>query len=96
MLLLPQVIIQTFDKWAVNFMVPINPSSKESDAKYIITAMDYLTQWAEETPVKYYMTASAARFLFSNVVTRFGCQRVLLSGQGSHFINKPIEKMVKE
>jgi hypothetical protein len=67
-----------------------NPPAKRTGARYIITAMEYLTIWAEATPVKYYSAKTAAHFLFEQVITRFGCPRVLLSDQGTHFINNTI------
>jgi hypothetical protein len=38
---------QAFEKWAVDFIGPINPLVDHSKARYIITAIDYLTRWAE-------------------------------------------------
>ena len=58
--LVPQVILQEFDKWAIDFVGPINPPAKKSGARYIITAIDYLTRWAEAQPVKDYSAATAA------------------------------------
>jgi hypothetical protein len=35
--LIPQVTLQVFDKWVVDFIVPINPLERRSGARYIIT-----------------------------------------------------------
>ena len=45
MLLVPQITLQPFDKWAMDFVGPINPLGKRNGARYIITATNYLTRW---------------------------------------------------
>ena len=47
-------------------------------------------------PVKYCTATIAEKNLFENVVTRFGCPKILLSGQGTHFVNKPINEFTIE
>jgi transposase InsO family protein len=92
----PQVTLKVFEKWAVDFVGPINPPSRRSGARYIITVMEYLTRWVEATPVKDCNAETATRLLFEQVVTIFGCPRVLMSDQGTHFINSIIHAMNKE
>jgi hypothetical protein len=56
--------LQDFEKWVVDFIGPINPTTKNSKARYIITATDYLTHWDEAEVVRDCSMATATRFLF--------------------------------
>jgi transposase InsO family protein len=55
-----------------------------------------LTRWEKETPVKYCSAYITTHFLFEQVITRFGCPRILMSDQGTHFINITIRDMTEE
>jgi transposase InsO family protein len=46
--------------------------------------------------VKDCILKTAVHFLFEQVVTRFGCPRILVSDQGTHFINNTIQEMTEE
>ena len=37
-----------------------------------------------------------AKFLFKKIVTRFGFPKILLSDQGTHFVNKMIDEMTTQ
>ena len=93
--LVPQVKLQAFDKWAIDFVGPINPLGKKPRARYIIIATDYLTHWVEAQPVKDCSAATAAKFIFEYTLSRFGFPRILMSDQGSHFLNKTIEGLTE-
>jgi hypothetical protein len=89
----PVRALQTFEKWAVDFIGPIKPTTKHSKARYIITATNYLTHWAEVTTVQDFSIDIAARFIFENIITQFGCPRSITNDQGDHFIRKTIETL---
>jgi hypothetical protein len=89
------VTLQEFDKWTIDFVGLVNPPTKIIVARYIITTMEYLTRLVEATPVKYYSAETVAHFLFEQVITSFGCPRVLMSDQGTYFINRTIRAMLE-
>ena len=96
MMLAPQITLQAFDKWAVDFVGLISPLGKNTSACYFITVTDYLPRWAEAALVKDCTTLTMVKFLFENVVTIFGCLKILLSDQGMHFVNKMIAELTAE
>jgi transposase InsO family protein len=75
---------------------PTNPPTKRIGERYIIIVTKYLTRWVEVTPVKDCNAETTSHFLFEQVITRFGCPRVLMSDQGTHFINNTINAMTEE
>jgi hypothetical protein len=95
MLLMPQLTLQAFEKWAIDFVGPINPPGKCTGARYIITAIEYLTRWDEAREVKDYGATIVACFIFDDIITRFGCPKILMSDKGTHFINKTVESLTK-
>ncbi len=74
---MPQVNLQDFDKWAIDFVGPINPPGKKTSARYIITVNHYLTRWDESQSVKDCSAETTMKFIFEYILSRFGCLRIL-------------------
>eukprot|EP00253_Pinus_taeda_P004928 PITA_04928 len=87
--------LQSFEKWAIDFVVPIQPQGKIG-ATYIITTTEYLTHWLEAQLVKDCTGATAANFLFEYVLTQFHCPKILMSDHNTHFLNETISALIKE
>jgi len=60
----PQITLKAFDKWAIDFVGPINPPRKKTGARNIIIATDYLMRWVEVQPVRDYNADTTAKFIF--------------------------------
>jgi hypothetical protein len=88
--------LQVFDKWEIDFVGPINPPTKRSGARYIITTTEYLTRWEKAAPVKDCSVETTTQFLFEKVITRFGCPRILMSEQGTYLIKSTIKAMTED
>ena len=90
----PQMTLQPFAKWAIDFVGPIKPQGK-TGARYIITATEYPTRWAKAQPVKDCMATTAAKFLFEHILTRFRCPKILMSDRGTNFLNLTINVLAE-
>jgi hypothetical protein len=91
-----QVTLHTFEKWEFYLVGLIKPPTNRSGSRYIIIAIDHLTRWDEAEPVRDCETKTIGNFFFQNVVTRFGCMRILMSYQGNIFLNRMIFTLTEE
>ena len=56
--------------------------------KYILLAVDYVSKWVEAIPTITCDTKVVLRFIKSNIFSRFGTPRAVISDEGSNFCNK--------
>ena len=73
----PQVCIEPFEKWVLDFVGPINPPSKQK--KYILLCTDYVTKWVEAKALPSATENSVVQFLFEDIFTRFGVPREIVT-----------------
>ena len=85
-----------FETWEIDFVGPFRKQGKRTGARYIITTVEYETKWVEAEPVPSCTKEVATKFIYENIITRFGCPLPLISDQGSHFINQTIQILLKE
>ena len=71
-------------------------TTKRTGASYIITAVEYVTKWAEAEPIETCSSEVATKFIYENIITRFGFPITLINDQGSHFINKTIKALTDQ
>jgi hypothetical protein len=66
----PQVHIDPFEKWVLDFIGLINPPSKGK--QYILVCIDYVTKWVEAKALVRVTEQSVVNFLFEEIFFRFG------------------------
>jgi len=71
----PQVLIEPFEKWTLDFVGPINPPSREK--RYIRLCTDYVTKWVEYKVLPFATENVIVSFLLEDIFTRFGVPREL-------------------
>lgn len=84
-----------FEKWGIDYVGEVHPKSSKG-MTYIVVATEYLTKWAEAKAVRTDTSPNAAIFLYENIISRFGCPKILVSDRGTHFLNNMIRKMTEK
>ena len=90
----PQVLIEPFEKWALDFVGPINPASKKK--RYILVCTDYVTKWVEAKVVPREIEQVVVDFLQENIFTRFGIPREIVTDQGTQFTSHLLTALVQQ
>lgn len=58
----PQLVLEPFDRWALDFAGPINPSSYSK--VYLWTYIDYVTKWVEAKALEKAIEQVVSNFMF--------------------------------
>lgn len=85
----PQVTLEPFEKWGMDFIGPIEPPSGQK--RDIIVCTDYLTKWAETKELKVEIEQKVAKFPRENIFYKFGVLRELVIDQGAQFTSNLIK-----
>jgi hypothetical protein len=65
-----QLMVDPFKKWALDFVGPIHPSSRQNT--YILVCTDYVTKWVEAKALQKSTKKVVANFLYGEIFIRFG------------------------
>ena len=79
----PQVTLEPFEKWALDFVGPINPPYNQR--VYILVCTDYMTKWVEAKALIKANEEAVLTFLFEEIFVRFGLPRELVTDGGPPF-----------
>jgi hypothetical protein len=79
----PQIVLEPFKIWALDFVGPINPPSNKK--VYIVVCTDYMTKWVEAKELHRATEEAILDFLFEDIFIRFGVPRELVTDGGPPF-----------
>ena len=85
--------VELFDVWGIDFMGPFPPSFGKN---YILVDVDYVSKWVEAVSLPSNDARVVVNFLKQNIFSRFGVPRAFISDEGTHFLNKLIENLLKK
>ncbi|GJR64577.1 reverse transcriptase domain-containing protein [Tanacetum coccineum] len=78
-----------FYKWGINIAGPF-PEGPEN-VKFLIVAIDYFTKWIEAKPVATITGSKIKKFVWDNIVCRFGLPGEIISYNGKQFQANPFK-----
>nr|GEZ62566.1 reverse transcriptase domain-containing protein [Tanacetum cinerariifolium] len=78
-----------FYKYGIDIAGPF--SEGPGKVKFLIVAMDYFTKWIEARPVATITWAQVKKFVWDNIVCRFGLSGEIVSDNGKQFRDNPFK-----
>ncbi|GJY14608.1 reverse transcriptase domain-containing protein [Tanacetum coccineum] len=78
-----------FYKWGIDIAGPFPEGPGK--VKFLIVAMDYFTKWIEAKPVATITGSQVKKFVWENIVCRFGLPGEIISDNGKQFRDNPFK-----
>ncbi len=63
--------------------------------QYIIVVIEYLTKWVKAKAMKFVNAKQIKKFIYKNIISQFGCLKILINDQGSHLLSDAIVDLTK-
>ena len=79
--------------WGIYFM---GPFPQFEGKEYILVAVDYVSKWVKAIPTRTNDHRVVNKFIVSNIFSRFGCPRAIISDGGFQFINSHFRSLLKK
>ncbi|XP_022872377.1 uncharacterized protein LOC111391392 [Olea europaea var. sylvestris] len=83
-----------FVKWGIDFIGPL--AKGRGSATFVIVPIDYFTKWVEAEPLAEITEANTTKFVWKNIICRFGISYSLVSDNGRQFGNKKMRDLCNE
>src|SRR6266498_1242478 len=80
-----------FQRIGIDIVGPLTITKKGN--RYIVTAMDYFTEWPIAKAIKEATTKTVSKFIYEKIICEHGCPQVLQSDRGTHFVNRVIQDL---
>lgn len=78
-----------FFQWGMDVLGPFPEAPGK--VKFVIVAIDYFTKWIEAKPLAKTTRKDVKKFVWENIVFRFGLPGVIVTDNGTNFVNDPFK-----
>ena len=79
-----------FAQWGLNIVGPFPKAARNK--RYLLVGTNYFTKWVETEPLTNIRDVDVKKFVWKNIITRFGVPRTLISDIGLQFNSKSFKR----
>jgi hypothetical protein len=89
-----QVLIEPFEKWALDILGPIYPPS--NNKVYILVCTNYVTKWVEAKTLPRATNKAVTYFLYEEIFSCFNVALDFIKDQGTKFTSNIIQSHTQQ
>ena len=78
-----------FYQWGMDVLGPLPDAPGR--VKYVIVAIDYFTKWIEAKPLAKTTGKDVKKFVWENIICRYGLPGVIVTDNGTNFVKEPFK-----
>ncbi|GJU97608.1 reverse transcriptase domain-containing protein [Tanacetum coccineum] len=83
-----------FFQWGMDVLGPLPEAPGK--VKFLIVVVDYFTKWIEAKPLAKTIGKEVKKFMWDNIVCRFGLPKIIVTENGTNFIYDPLKSWCKK
>nr|KYP42570.1 Pol polyprotein [Cajanus cajan] len=68
----------------------------KGQCKFLLVAVDYFTKWIEAEPLATITAHNVQKFLWKNIITRFGIPHAIVTDNGLQFTDQKLNKFLQD
>ncbi|KAL0378510.1 UNVERIFIED_CONTAM: hypothetical protein Sradi_3156500 [Sesamum radiatum] len=80
-----------FMQWGIDIVGPFPLAAGQR--KFLLVAVDYFTKWVEAEPLARITEGEVMKFIWKNIICRFGIPREIISDNGRQFQGRKIQEL---
>ena len=90
----PQLVVEPFNKWVLDFVGPISPHSRNKS--YILVCTNYMMKWVEVVGLVKANDQAVIDFLYGEIFTHFGVPKEVVIDGGPHFMSNQFKALLRK
>ncbi|GJR52187.1 reverse transcriptase domain-containing protein [Tanacetum coccineum] len=83
-----------FFQWGMDVLGPLPEAPGK--VRFVIVAVDYFTKWIEAKPLAKTTGREVKKFVWDNIVCRYGLPKIIVTDNGTNFIHDPFKSWCKK